>query len=57
MSTVASAASNIDLPDEARDFWQAQLDPSSPDAFVNQSDIATFSAHVLTIGRVPDTGT
>jgi len=54
LSTGASAAHTVELDDEARTFWEAQLDPESPEALVNQPEMAFITAQVVAIGKVPE---
>ena len=53
LSTVAGAAAHVELPEAARAFWRAQQDPTSPESFVNQPDIAIVAGQIVVVGRVP----
>lgn len=47
----------LEMSDEAKAWWQQQLDLESPDAILNRSDFAFLAGHVVTTGRVPSTDT
>ncbi|MEZ4571020.1 MAG: methyltransferase domain-containing protein [Thermomicrobiales bacterium] len=42
----------LDMSDEARQWWQQQVDPDSPEAILNRPDFAYLAGHVVTVGRV-----
>jgi SAM-dependent methyltransferase len=52
LRNVAVALADEPLPDPVRAFWQAQRDPASPAAYVNQPDAAFVTAHLVVVGTV-----
>ncbi len=49
---VANAARDR-LPEEVWAFWQAQANPESPDALINDPAFACVGGHLVVVGRAP----